>query len=212
MNQRLVYTLFVLVGLAFGVDEASATPAGTVIAVSGLCTNHGRVLRRGDSIEVSDTVQVPQDGHLQLTMADGSVISFAPSSIMVVASYEVDGAGRFVKLSLRQGLLRARVTPLKGPSTFEISTATGTASVPSDGGDWFIRAQADSAEVGVLAGIVDLTSNATKQLVSIPSHWGTRNEAGLDPVLPRRWARREFNSVINLTNVGVRAGRIPVGR
>jgi len=51
----------------------------------------------------------------------------------------------------------------------------------------------------VLAGTVDLTSIVTGQSVSIPAHWGTRLEAGLDPVLPRLWAQAEFDAVIHLT-------------
>jgi hypothetical protein len=41
----------------------------------------------------------------------------------------------------------------------------------------------------------------TGQSVSIPAHWGTSLEAGLDPVLPRVWAQREFSAVIRLTEV-----------
>jgi hypothetical protein len=97
------------------------------------------------------------------------------------------------------GALRAQVTSVTGPSTFEVSTASGTASVGSASADWFIKAQVDSAQVAVLAGTVDLTSIVTGQSVSIPAHWGTRLEAGLDPVLPRLWAQAEFDVVIHLT-------------
>ena len=108
-----------------------------------------------------------------------------------------------MRLLLPRGLLRVHVPPVGGPSAFVVATAAGTASVRSGSADWFIQAQAGSAQVGVLAGTVDLTSAVTGQSVSIPSHWGTRNEAGLDPVLPRRWARREFNRVIRLTSVAI---------
>jgi hypothetical protein len=192
--------LFVILGLMLGASAAAAKPAGTVIAVSGSCTGHGRVLKRGDPVEVSDTVQVPQDGHLQLQMADASVILFAPGSIMTLISYDVGAGGaRYVKLSLTQGLLRARVTPVRGPSTFEVSISVGTASVRSSSADWFVKAQADSGQVGVLEGTVDLRSAATERSVSIPSHWGTRVQAGLDSMLPRRWGESDFNPVMALT-------------
>jgi len=116
-----------------------------------------------------------------------------------VTSYSIDGSGRNVRLRLMGGALRAQVTSVTGPSTFEVSTAGGTASVGSASADWFIKAQVDSAQVGVLAGTVDLTSIVTGQSVSIPAHWGTRLEAGLDPVLPRLWAQAEFDAVIHLT-------------
>ena len=109
------------------------------------------------------------------------MISVAQGSSMTVISYNVDGAGRHAKLSLTQGVLRAVVAPFGGPSTFEVSTAVGTASVRSGSADWFIDAQAGSAQVGVLAGTVDLTSAARGRSVSIPARWGTRLEAGVTP-------------------------------
>ncbi len=48
-------------------------------------------------------------------------------------------------------------------------------------------------------GKVDLTSAATGRSVSIPVRWGTRLEAGRDPMLPRVWSQMEFNAVIRLT-------------
>jgi hypothetical protein len=209
MRRKLGRPLFAMVGLVFWAGSAAAMPAGTVIAVSGPCTDHGHVLERGDMVQVGDTVDVPAGGHLQLQMPDGSMISVAPGSSMAMASYNISGAGRYVKLFLAQGLLRAHVIPVRGPSAFEVSTAVGTASVRSDSADWFVKAQAGSAQVGVLAGMVDLTSAATRHSVSIPSHWGTRNEARRDPVLPRRWARREFITVIRLTRC-CRSGDVPL--
>ena len=200
MRRKLIGTLFAILSLTlWAVAAPAATLAGTVVAVSGSCTDHGRVLKSGDAVQVSDTVNVPAGGHLQLRMADESVISIAPGSSMTVASYNVDAAGRYVKLSLTQGLLRAHITPIGGPSTFDVSTAVGTASVRSGFADWFIKAQAGSAQVGVLDGTVDLTSAATGQSVSIPSHWGTRLEAGLDVMPPRRWGKTDFDPVIGLT-------------
>jgi hypothetical protein len=199
MRRELIGTLFAILGLMFWVGAGAATPAGTVIAVSGSCTDHGRVLKRGDAVQVSNTVNVLPGGYLQLRMADGSVISVAPGSSMAVASYNIGSAGRYAKLSLMQGLLRARITPVRGPSTFEVSTAVGTASVRSGSADWFVTAQADSAQVGVLAGIIDLRSAATGRSVSIPSHWGTRLGAGLDVMPPRRWSKTDFNPVMGLT-------------
>ncbi|HME25900.1 MAG TPA: FecR family protein [Acetobacteraceae bacterium] len=193
-------TLCTMLGLVLWIGAASAAaPTGTVVAVSGSCTAHGRALKSGDAVQLSDTVDVPAGGHLKLQMADGSVISIGPDSNMTVLSYNVGDAGRQANLSLAQGVLRAVVAPVGGPSTFEVSTAVGTASVHSGSADWFIVAEAGSAQVGVLAGTVDLTSAATRGSVAIPAHWGTRLESGLAPMLPRVWAQMEFNAVIRLT-------------
>jgi hypothetical protein len=193
-------TLCAMLSLVFWMGTASAVaPTGTVVAVSGSCSAHGRTLKSGDAVQVSDMVDVPANGHLKLLMADGSVISVGPDSNMTVISYSIGGAGRQAKLSLAQGVLRAVVAPVGGPSTFEVSTAVGTASVHSGSADWFVVAEAGSAQVGVLAGTVDLTSAATRGSVSIPAHWGTRLESGLAPTMPRIWAQMEFNAVIRLT-------------
>jgi hypothetical protein len=199
MERKLVGLVLAIFGLMLWAGPAAATPAGTVVEVSGSATDHGRVLSRGETAQIGDTLDVPPGSNLKLQMADGSVISLAPDSTMTVASYSIDSSGRDVRLSLTRGALRAQVTSGTGPSTFEISTAGGTASVASAPADWFIKAQPDSAQVGVLAGTVDLRSAVTGESVSIPARWGTRLEKGLDPVLPRVWLQREFNAVIRLT-------------
>lgn len=200
MRRTLVGTLFAILGLMLWAGAAPATElAGTVVAVSGSCTAHGRALKSGDAVQVSDTVDVPTGSNLKLQMTDGSEISVAQGSSMTVISYSVDGGVRQAKLSLAQGVLRAVVARFGGPSTFEVATAIGTASVRSGSADWFIVVQAGSAQVGVLAGTVDLTSAARGRAVSIPAHWGTRLESGLAPVMPRVWAQMEFNAVIRLT-------------
>lgn len=200
MQRKWVDPLFAIFGLMLWADAAfAATLAGTVAAVSGSCTAAGHVLKRDDAVQVGDSVGVPAGGELKLRMADGSMISVAPGSSMTVASYNVGGAGRDAKLSLTQGLLRVAVAPVGGPSIFEVSTAVGTASVRSGSADWFIKAEAGSAQVGVLGGEVDLTSAATGRSVSIPGHWGTRLESGRDPVPPRNWTEAEFEAVTHST-------------
>jgi len=195
MQRKLVGALFAIFGLMRLAGAATAMPAGSVIQVSGSCTDQGRVLNPGDVVQIGDTLDVPAGGHLKLRMADGSVISVASGSRITVANYENVGSGRAAKLLLTQGLLRVTsVAP-----RFEVSTAIGTAVVGSDSADWFIKAEAGSAQVGVLAGTVDLTSSPTGVSVSLPAHWGTRLEAGRGPVLPRVWSQMEFNAVIRLT-------------
>jgi hypothetical protein len=195
MQRKLIGALFAIFGLMLWIGAAAAVPAGTVIAVSGSCTDHGRVLKRGDVVQIGDTLDVPPGGSLKLQLADGSVISVAPDSRMTVANSERAGSGRVEKLLLKRGLLR--VTSVARP--FEVSTAVGIAAVGSDSADWFIKAEVGSAQVGVLAGTVDLTSSPTGGSVSIPAHWGTRLEAGRAPVPPRVWNQMEFNAVLRVT-------------
>ena len=194
IGSKLVGTLSAIFGLMLWAGTAAATPAGTVIRVTGSCIDQGRVLNRGDMVQIGDSLVVPAGGNLQLRMIEGGVISVAEGTRMSVANYRDAGSGRGAKLVLAQGLLRVRsVAP-----PFEVSTAVGTAAAGSDSADWFIKAEAGSAEVGVLAGRVDFTSNTTGESVTIPAHWGTRLEAGLGPMPPRVWSQMEFNAVMRI--------------
>ncbi|MBV8574663.1 MAG: FecR domain-containing protein [Acetobacteraceae bacterium] len=194
VRRKFVSMLFAIFSLMLWADAASAiTPAGTVDAVSGSCTAHRRVLKRNDAVQVGDTVDVPAGGKLKLRMADGSVISVAPDSNMTVATYDIGSAGRHAKLSLTWGLLRAVVVAVGGPSTFEVSTTVGTASVRSADADWFIEAKPGSVRVGVEAGTIELTSAATGRSVKIPANWGGSQMAGREPALPRPWPRDELD-------------------
>jgi hypothetical protein len=195
MQRNLVGAVVAIFGLLLWTGAAIATPAGTVIGVSGSCTDHGRVLERGDVVQIGDTLDVPAGGRLTLRMEDGSVISVGSGSRMTVANYESAGSSRSVKLSLAQGVLH--ITSATRP--FEVSTAVGTATVSSASADWFVESKAGSARVAVMAGIVDLRSNLTEEPVSIPAHWGTRLEAGRAPVVPRLWNQMEFNAIRRLT-------------
>lgn len=118
---RAPLTIFVLM-LWAGV--AAATPAGTVVGVSGSCTDLGRALSRGDVVQIGDTLDVAAGGNLRLRMTDGSVISIASGSRITVT-----GSGGAAKLLMTQGLLR--VTSVTRP--FEVATAVGTAAESSPG-------------------------------------------------------------------------------
>jgi hypothetical protein len=194
MRRKFVSMLFAIFSLMLMAASASAiTPAGKVDTVNGSCTAHGRVLRRGDVVQVSDTVEVPAGGKLKLRMADGSLISIAADSGVTVVSYDISSAGRHAKLSLMRGLLRAVVVVVEGPSTFEVSTAVATASVRSADADWFIESQPGSARVGVEAGIIELTSAATGRSAKIPANWGGSQMDGREPALPRLWPQEELD-------------------
>jgi hypothetical protein len=200
MWRKLISVLTPVSGLLLLASVASAEVlTGTVAGMSGSVTDHGRALRPGEMVRIGDTIDVPADSRLKLRMADGSVISVAPGSSMQITNYNVGGAGRYVQLSLTQGLLRVLVAAARGPSTFDVRTAAGTASVRSRSADWFVRVQSGGVQVGVLDGTVDLSGAATRQLVSIPSHWGTRSEIGLKVMPPRRWGKSDFSPLIDLT-------------
>ncbi len=177
--------------------------AGNVLAIKGDCTAErsgtAMPLKVGDAVQVGDTITVPADGRLKLRMVDGSVIAEAAGSRMTIGNYAVQGGGRDVGLQLASGLLRAVVAPAAQPSRFEVETATGVAAVRST--DWFVETKSSGTQVGVLEGVVALTSAGTHRSVSIPARWGARLEPGRDPVPPRVWRQSEFDDVIRRTDV-----------
>ncbi len=183
----------------------TATQAGEVLALVGQCFieagGQRAALKLGDAVHVGDKVEVAEGARLKLRMSDGSVLSAASGTSMTISGYDVDQAAqqRDARLSLASGLLRAAVSSFGGTSHFEVDTATGVAAVRST--DWFIEAFPDSTQVGVLSGVVSLSSSATKRAVDIPARWGARVEAGRAPVPPRVWTQAEFQSVIDRTNV-----------
>lgn len=182
----------------------AAVPAGEVIAFRGQCfavsDGQRKLLAIGAAVHVGDTVQTPAGARLKLRMRDGSIVSVASGSAVAIRDYAVDASGqrRNALLSLGLGLLRALVTT-GGAGRFEVETAVGVASVRST--DWFISAVPGAEQVGVLSGTVILTSRATGRSVAIPARWGTRLEAGRDPVPPRTWSPAEFDDVIDRTNM-----------
>jgi hypothetical protein len=194
-------TLFFLL---CGIGHAADAPvAGEVLTAKGECfaERDGRraSLASGTEIHVGDIVEVPDGAKLKLHMVDGTVISAGSGSRLTISSYDTDGADRDVKLDLAAGILRAFVTRMKGVSRFEVETATGVAAVR--GTDWFIAAAPDSTQVGVLNGLVQLTSTATHHAVQIPASWGSRVDAGKDPLPARIWRKDEFDTVIDRTNL-----------
>jgi hypothetical protein len=119
IQRKLLGALFAIIGLMLWADAAAATPAGTVIGVSGSSTDRGRVLNRGDTVQIGDTLDVAAGGSLKLRMADGSTISAASGTNVTIANYGSPGSGRAPKLWLVQGLLR--ITSVTRP--FDVSTA-----------------------------------------------------------------------------------------
>ena len=183
----------------------TAGPAGSVIGVSGTCMGESggqrTPLTMGQSVQAGDIVDVSTGGKLKLRMVDGSVVSVASGTRLTISAYVVDAGGQRQsgKLDLAQGLVRAVVSPMGQPATFEVDTAVGAAA--ARGTDWFVEVTRGAMQVGVLSGTVGMTSAATGRSVTIPARWGARLEAGRDPVPARVWSPAEFQAVIARTDV-----------
>ncbi len=205
-NRYAIAAIAVVLALADVPGAALAGPqAGEVVAMFGQCfakTGGGRrPLKPGDAVHVAETLEVMAGAKMRLRMNDGSVITVASGGRLTIADYRIGAGGesRNATLSLGQGLLRAVVSTVNGPTHFEVDTATGVAAVRST--DWFIEAKPGATQVGVIEGRVSLKSVATGREIVIPAHWGARVEAGRDPVPARVWTAAEFDDFIRRTNL-----------
>ena len=203
--QNLPVALAFLLVLAGPGRPLAAEIAGDVLAVGGACLlvtgGQQALLKFKDTVQVGDTVIVPTSGKLKLHMVDGSVLSAAGGTTLTIAAYSADAATqqRDARLTLSSGLLRSVVQSMTGPSRFEVTAATAVAAVRST--DWFIEAKPELTRVGVLTGVVDLSSRSTGKSVEIPSGDGARVEQGKDPIAPRPWATEEFDEYIKSTSL-----------
>jgi hypothetical protein len=186
-------------------QAAEGAVAGTVLAERAVCFlldgAQKRALKPGDPVAVGDTVSVPLGAKIKLQMIDGSVIAAGSGSTLTIQGYDVDKTSgqRDAVMALAGGLLRSVVAKATQPSTFEVTTATGVAAVRST--DWFVEATPTNTRVGVLKGVVILTSGATKRAMRIPARWGSHVLAGKDPVPARKWTAAEFADVIRRTDL-----------
>jgi hypothetical protein len=206
---------FILVLLCLGAARAADT-AGNVVAIVGDCFVEAEgkrtPLKMGEEVHVADTLDVPANARLKLRMNDGSIVSVASASQMTIAAYSTDADGKRheAALSLTQGLLRAVVTPVDRPSTFEIKTAVGAAGARST--EWFVEMQPGQMVVGVVAGTVVLKSAGTGAEVTIPAGSGASAVPGQDPTSPRLWRKAEFNALSVRTNLPQAAAPKPSPR
>jgi hypothetical protein len=177
--------------------------AGEVLALVGACAADGadgrRALASGAPVAVGDVVTVAAGGRLKLRMVDGSVVSLSENSSVTIAKFAVSGDARDARLDLAKGLIRAVVSKMGQPSTFEVGTATAVAAVRST--DWFLEALPQFTRLGVLHGRVALTSAATGKAVEVPDRFGARVEPGKDPITPRLWSDAEFDDYIRATAI-----------
>lgn len=153
----------------------AAADAGQVLTLNGDCADvaGGRrtQLKVGDTVHVGDSLEVADGAKLKLLMVDGSVLALAAGTRMTVQGYAVETGGdrRSAKLKLDGGLLRAIVSKVGEPSTFEVDSATGAAAVRST--DWFFDAEPNKTAVTVLDGAVSFAPrNAAKEEVLVPAN------------------------------------------
>jgi FecR protein len=215
---RLRVAAVIALALMFAVCHApaalAAADAGQVLTFNGNCADvaGGRrtLLKVGDTVHVGDNIEVGNGAKLKLLMVDGSVLALAAGTRMTVQGYTVEAAGdqRNARLKLDGGLLRAIVSKVRGPSTFEVDSATGAAAVRST--DWFFDAEPNKTAVTVIDGTVSFApldlrkdevlvpADSTAELDTRPGKGGTRV---IGPPRVRPATTAEIDRLIERTSV-----------
>jgi hypothetical protein len=97
-NRVVVTLIFAICVLLETQIAAAAMPAGEVTALRGQSfTGSGgqrRLLTIGSAVNVGDIVQTLAGARLKLRMSDGSVISIASGSEVLIRDYAVDASGQ----------------------------------------------------------------------------------------------------------------------
>jgi hypothetical protein len=181
------------------------TVAGKVVGAAGDCfverASQHVAIKLGSSVDVGDIVNVPADGKIKLRMSDGTILSVAGGSKMTISGYTVDAQGKRqdVALSLGAGLLRAVVSPVDRPTTFEVKTATGTAAVRST--DWFFEVNGAGVGAAVRQGSVNLRNDITGVTVLIPQGFSSSLANGQNPTTPERMSAAAFAALIGRVEI-----------
>ncbi len=161
-------------------------------------------------------LDVPDGAKLKLRMSDGSVIALGASTRMTVQAYAVDNNGdkRDVRLQVGSGLIRAVVSKVSQPSSFEVATAMQQRPLISPA-RWFVEVDPSVTRVSVLEGtvaVVSLTQTATvtaatrspaANVVLVPSRSVSTIAAKKQPTPPTKATQADFNRLIEQSTVPI---------
>lgn len=133
--KRLAAAYIVLALVLFAASTASSQTAGTIANVSGTATLQrgatSTAPAAGMAVQKGDRFVTGPDGHLTITLADGSRLELGPSSTVAIDQYLTSPAGTAnTSLSLFGGVLHSlvRVTGAAKPN-FEVHTPNAVATV-----------------------------------------------------------------------------------
>ncbi len=126
-------------------------------------------LRRGDAVEVGQTLVTGPNGHIHLKMKDGAFISVRPHSRLKIAQYHYDAAvpaNNRIKFALEEGTVRS-ITGRAGEaarSNYRLNTPL--AAIGIRGTDFVVQATVEATRVTVQSGAVSFSPLAGDCLAS----------------------------------------------
>lgn len=163
------WSLALLCTLACATPALAAELAGTVSFVIGAASASdenaassatSRPLRRGDTVDVGQTLVTGANGHIHLKMQDGAFVSLRPQSRLRIEQYHYDAAipaNNRIKFMLEEGTARS-ITGRAGEaarSNYRLNTPL--AAIGIRGTDFVVQATADATRVTVQSGAVSFS-------------------------------------------------------
>jgi hypothetical protein len=117
--------------LLLGSALFAADPIGKVISVTGKVSANNRSLSRGDSVFVSDLIDVAAKSKVQIKFIDGGIINLIPSSQFRIDSYEFKKDKQESSSELVKGGFRAVSGSIarSNPENYAVKTPVATIGV-----------------------------------------------------------------------------------
>lgn len=187
-----------LAALAARTADAQSAEVGTVSRLAGaptVVTGTGSAPATvGMAIREGDRIATGAGGRLEITGADGTVITVGEQTTVVITRFLAPRGRRRGNglLDMIEGILRIR---LPGSwDRFDVTTGTAVASVRST--EWLVDATAANTGVFVFDGRVQVTGQPRTPSVMLNPGFGTDVAVNVAPIPPRAWGQPRIDAAL----------------
>jgi hypothetical protein len=146
-----------LSGIARAADAAPARIAKLRGAASLLRNGAQSPIAAGDALQIDDRITTAAKARVKIAFVDGSTLALAGNSTLSIDRFLFDAGDRSrnAAVTLADGLVRLVAAKAASGSSFEVVTSNAVAASRST--DWIVSASAETTEVIVLDGEVDVS-------------------------------------------------------
>jgi FecR protein len=149
--------LLAIGGLLPSVSGAAESVGRVLFAIGDAKLAGGNAVKKGDTIEVGQTVTTGANGHVHIRFVDEAFVSVRPNSSLTVEQYEYDSknpANNKVRFNLTQGVARL-ITGKAGQAAKEnFRLNTPVAAIGIRGTDFLVQAKSALTRVAVQQGAI----------------------------------------------------------
>ncbi len=207
-NRRFVTGAFLVLGciLLGGCQSAMISEPVTIGYVSNSLgfpvvnrNNHQYILARQSLIYPTDVFDTDGSSMIEITLLDGTLITIAKKSHVVLHNFVGDENSSFMDLNIAKGAMRAELN-----SNCKLELRTALAVVHLEGGSSYARYVSNRLEIVMLESGNMEVSNDDGEVVVETASYGTTVFAGSAPQAPSLWTERRLNRAIQSTTVKAR--------